>query len=151
MNLSELSSIISDEAKAFEYVERLRWPDGKPECPHCGAVDRINRLPMQRSKPSKKHPEGKPVYGLWKCYHCRSQFTVRKGSIFEESSIPLGKWILAIHLMCGSKKGVSANQLKRELGIAYQSVWFLNHRIRLAMAQEPLASLLCSGGGIGRP
>lgn len=135
MNLAQLTKIVSDEAAAFAYVESLRWPNG-PTCPHCGATDRINRLEGVKDKKGNARP------GLWKCYHCRGQFTVRKGTIFEESPIPLGKWVLAIHLMCSSKKGISANQLKRELGISYQSAWFLCHRIRLAMSQEPMASLL---------
>ncbi len=147
MNLAELATIVADEAKAFELIEGLRWPDG-PACPHCGAVDRINKLAIQKTKPSKKHPQGKPVYGLWKCYHCRSQFTVRKDTIFEESSISLGKWILAIHLMCSSKKGISSNQLKRELGVSYQTAWFLAHRVRLAVAEEPLAGMLGQDGGV---
>ncbi|MDE2104696.1 MAG: transposase, partial [Patescibacteria group bacterium] len=130
MNLAQLAKIAADETAAFEYVEKLRWPNG-PTCPHCGAVDRLNRLTGVKDKKGNIRP------GLWKCYHCRGQFTVRKGTIFEESPIPLGKWVLAIHLMCSSKKGISANQLKRELGISYQSAWFLCHRIRLAMAQEP--------------
>lgn len=132
MNLAELASIVADEAKAFEMIERLRWPNG-PVCPHCGATDRIYDLRKTR-------------LGLRKCGHCRKQFTVRVSSIFEDSPIPLGKWILAIHLMCSSKKGISANQLKRELGLSYQSAWFLCHRVRLAMTQEPLASLLGASG-----
>ncbi|MGC2222532.1 MAG: IS1595 family transposase [Methylocella sp.] len=132
MNLSELASIAADEAKAVEMVERLRWPSG-PVCPHCGATDRIYDLRKTR-------------LGLRKCGHCRKQFTVRVGSIFEDSPIPLRKWLLAIHLMCSSKKGISANQLKRELGLSYQSAWFLCHRVRLAMTQEPLTSLLGANG-----
>jgi transposase-like protein len=147
MNLAELSAIVSDEAKAIELVERLRWPDGAI-CPHCGVVGHANKLPPQRTKPSKKHPQGKPVLGLWKCYACRKQFTVRVGSIFEDSPIPLGKWLLAIHLMCSSKKGISSNQIRRELGISYEAAWFLTHRIRFAMTVDPLASLLGQGGGI---
>jgi transposase-like protein len=147
MNLAELSAIVSDEAKAFELVEGLRWPDGAA-CPHCGIAGSARKLPPQRTKPSKKHPKGKPVHGLWKCYACRKQFTVRVGSIFEDSPIPLGKWLLAIHLMCSSKKGISSNQIKRELGVSYQTAWFLTHRIRLAMTVDPLKSLLGQGGGI---
>lgn len=134
MNLVELSTLVADEDKAIAYVEGLRWPTGEPMCPHCGTTGRAYRLKSRR--------------GLWKCGACRKQFTVRVGSIFEGSPIPLGKWILAIHLMCSSKKGISSNQLKRELGISYQSAWFLTHRIRLAMAQEPLSSLLGAGGGV---
>lgn len=138
MNLAQLSAIVADEAKAFAYVEALRWPDG-PYCPHCGATDRIYVLEGVKDKKGRVRP------GLKKCGHCRKQFTVRVGSIFEDSPIPLGKWILAIHLMCSSKKGISANQLKRELGVSYQTAWFLTHRVRLAMTQDPLRSLLGTG------
>jgi len=138
MNLAELAAVVSDEAKAFELVERMRWPDG-PYCPHCGAVDRIYVLTGVKDK------KGRERHGLKKCGHCRKQFTVRVGSIFEDSPIPLGKWLLAIHLMCSSKKGISSNQLKRELGISYQSAWFLTHRVRLAMTVDPLKSLLGTG------
>jgi transposase-like protein len=144
MNLAELAAIVFDEGKAFELVERIRWANGVA-CPHCGTVDRARKLAPQRTKPSKKHPEGKPVHGLWKCYACRRQFTVRVGTIFEDSPIPLGKWLLAIHLMCSSKKGVSSNQIKRELGVSYQTAWFLTHRIRFAMTVDPLKSLLGTG------
>jgi transposase-like protein len=141
MDLADLAAIVSDEAKAFELVERIRWPDG-PYCPHCGAVDRIYVLGGVKDK------RGRVRHGLRKCGHCRKQFTVRVGSIFEDSPIPLGKWLLAIHLMCSSKKGISSNQLKRELGISYQSAWFLTHRIRLAMTVDSLKSLLGQDGGI---
>ena len=122
MNLADLAPYFSDEAKAHEFVESLMWPNG-PVCPHCQATDRINRLATQRTKPSKRNPGGKPVYGLWKCYHCRSQFTVRKGTIFEETHVPLTKVASAIYLMCSSKKGISAKQLERSLGITYKSAW----------------------------
>jgi transposase-like protein len=141
MNLAELSVVVCDEAKAFELVERLRWPNG-PVCPHCGAMDRIYALEGVKDK------RGRQRHGLKKCGHCRKQFTVRVGSIFEASPIPLGKWLLAIHLMCSSKKGISSNQIRRELGVSYQTAWFLTHRIRLAMTVDPLKSLLGEGGGI---
>jgi transposase-like protein len=141
MNLAELSAVVSNEAITLELVEQLRWPNGAT-CPHCGAEGHARKLPPQRTKPSKRHPEGKPVLGLWKCYACRKQFTVRVGSIFEHSPIPLGKWLLAIHLMCSSKKGISSNQIKRELGLSYEAAWFLTHRIRFAMTVDPLKSLL---------
>jgi transposase-like protein len=148
MNIRELTKLVSDEAKAFELVEKLVWPNG-PTCPHCGATDRLNRLPPQRTKSSKKHPEGKPVHGLWKCYHCRGQFTARKGTIFEETHIPLSAWLIAIHMMCSSKKGVSASQLQRQLGIAYSSAWFMCHRVREAMTESPLAEKLGGAGTSG--
>lgn len=145
MNLLELAAIASDEAKAFEFVERIRWPDGVAVCPHCEVKGRAGKLKPQLTKKSKKNPAGKIVYGLWKCYACRKQFTCRVNSIFEDSHIPLSKWILAIHQMCSSKKGISSHQLMRELGISYSTAWHMTHRVRLAMTQEPLASMLGTG------
>lgn len=121
-----------DEAAAFEALERIVWPNG-PMCPHCGATDRINKLAVQRSKPSKKHPEGRAVHGLWKCYHCRGQFTCRKNTIFEDSHVELHIWFQAAHLLCSSKKGISSNQLHRVLGVTLKTAWFMSHRLREAM------------------
>src|SRR5665213_1103323 len=123
-----------DEAKAFEALERLVWPNG-PTCPLCGATDRINPLKGVRSKPSKKNPEGIERHGLHKCYHCRGQFTVRKGTVFEDSPVPLHLWFQAAHLLCSSKKGISANQLHRTLGVALKTAWFMGHRLREAMKE----------------
>ena len=135
-----------DEQAAFAALETIMWPEGKPpHCPHCRATDRMAKLAPQRTKPSKKHPNGKPVYGLWKCYVCRKQFTVRKGTIFEESHLDLHLWFQAAYLMCSSKKGVSANQLHRTLGCTLKTAWFLAHRLREAMA--PLAAVLMGGDG----
>ncbi len=144
MNLAELTPLAADEEKAFSLVESILWPNGAV-CPHCGEDKRVNKLPPQRTKASKKHPEGKPVYGLWKCYRCRKQFTVRVGTIFEDSHIPLGKWLLAIHSMCSSKKGISAAQLQRELGLTYKSAWHMCHRVRVAMTGKSI------GGKLGGP
>jgi transposase-like protein len=121
-----------DEAAAFAELEAIVWPNG-PTCPHCGAVDRINKLATQRTKASKKHPEGKPVIGLHKCYHCRGQFTVRKNTVFEASHIELHVWFQAAFLMCSSKKGVSSNQLHRTLGVTLKTAWFMSMRLREAM------------------
>ena len=97
-----------DEAAAFTALEAIMWPNGKPEhCPHCGVADKCRRLAVQTSKPSKRNPEGKLVHGLWKCYACRGQFTVRKGTVFEESRLELHLWFQVAFLMCSSKKGVS--------------------------------------------
>ncbi|HEY2895382.1 MAG TPA: IS1595 family transposase, partial [Pirellulales bacterium] len=105
-------SVLSDlrfhnEQGAFDYVEAQLWPNG-PTCPHCGNVDaaKIGVL-NARTKPSKKNPEGVERHGLYKCYHCRGQFTVRKGTIFEETQLPLHLWLQVIHLMNSSKKGLS--------------------------------------------
>lgn len=139
----------SEEA-AFAALEAIMWPGGKPDaCPHCGSFDqaKMNRLAVQRSKPSKKHPDGKPVYGVWKCYACRTKFTVRKGTIFEDSPLPLHQWFQAAFLMCSSKKGVSANQLHRTLGCTLKTAWFVGHRLREAMREGDLAVPFGSDGG----
>ena len=136
INLIELAQHFSDEEKAREYVEKLRWPDG-PICPHCGELNNAYRLIPQDSK------KGKHVRpGVWKCGGCRQQFTVTVGTIFEDSHIPLSKWLLAYHLLCSSKKGMSAHQLHRMLKVTYRSAWFMAHRIRYTMTQEPLSSKL---------
>lgn len=136
----------TDEAAAFTALEGILWPNG-PTCPHCGAADRINRLAVQRTKASKKHPKGKPVYGLWKCYHCRGQFTVRKGTVFEASHLELHQWFQAAFLLCSSKKGCSSNQIARTLGCTVKTAWFATHRIREAMRSGDLAVPFGSGGG----
>jgi transposase-like protein len=137
-----------DEKAAFDALENIMWPNGKPDrCPHCGGTDHLNRLPVQRSKASKRNPNGKPVYGLWKCYDCRSQFTVRKGTIFEESRLELHVWFQAAFLLCSSKKGCSANQLHRTLGVTLKTAWFLAHRIREAMREGELSVPFGIGGG----
>lgn len=136
-----------DEAAAFAHVESILWPDG-PVCPHCGVVDSAYKLEGVRTKPSKKNPEGKERHGLWKCRDCRGQFTVRKGTIFEESHLPLHLWLQAIHLMVSSKKGISSHQLHRVLGITYKSAWFLTHRIRECMRDGALAPFGSNGGTV---
>lgn len=134
-----------DEAAAFRALEAIVWPDG-PTCPHCGATDRIGRLEGVRSKPSKKNPEGVVRHGLHKCYHCKGQFTARKGTVFESSHLELRQWLQAAYLMCSSKKGVSSNQLARTLGITVKSAWFASHRLREAMRKGDLSPL----GGEGK-
>lgn len=136
-----------DEAAAFAHVEAMLWADG-PVCPHCGVVNSAYRLEGVRTKPSKKNPEGKERHGLWKCRECRMQFTVRKGTIFEESHLPLHLWLQAIHLMVSSKKGISSHQLHRVLGITYKSAWFLTHRIRECMRSGELAPMGSNGGTV---
>jgi len=136
-----------DEAAAFDYVEGVIW-SGEPSCPHCGVVGWSYALKNVRSKPSKKNPEGVVRHGLKKCGACRGQFTVRKGTIFEESHLPLTKWLQAIYLMCSSKKGVSALQLQRTLEVQYNTAWFLAHRIREAMRSGDLAPFGMGGGAV---
>jgi transposase-like protein len=136
LNLFELAAHFSDEDKAREFLEAQRWPDG-PICPHCGELNNAYKL---EPKPSKKNTHVRK--GVWKCAGCREQFTVTVGTIFADSHIPLSKWLLAFHLLCSSKKGMSAHQLHRMLKVTYRSAWFMAHRIRYAMTQEPLSSKL---------
>ncbi len=136
-----------DEAKAFEYLESIVWARGV-SCPHCGVVDgRVYDLSGVRSKPSKKHPEGKVRHGLKKCGECRKQFTVKVGTVFEHARLPLTKMLQAVHLIVSSKKGISAHQLSRVLEVQYKSAWFLAHRIREAMRSGDLAQPFGNEGG----
>lgn len=115
--------IYFDANKAREHLEALHWPNG-PVCPHCGNcdADRITKLAGKSTRP-----------GVHKCKECSKPFTVTVGTIFEDSKIPLNKWLLAFRLLSGGKKGFSAHELHRALGITYKSAWFLMHRIREAM------------------
>ena len=126
-----------DEAAAFAYVEAEIWPQG-PVCPHCGGVERISAI--------KPNPEKKIRMGLKFCGQCRRQFTVRVGTIFEDSHLPMTKWLQAIYLICTSKKGISAHQLHRTLEITYKAAWFLAHRIREAMRSGELSPFGIGGG-----
>lgn len=136
-----------DEAAAFSHVESILWPEG-PVCPHCGSMEKCYKLEGTRTKASLKNPEGIERHGLWKCSQCRKQFTVRKNTIFEESHLPLHKWLQAIYLMCASKKGFSAKQMERTLEVQYKTAWFLCHRIRLAMADGSLNPFGGNGGDV---
>lgn len=123
-----------DADKAREYLEALRWPSG-PVCPHCGSVEAHYQLDGKAHRP-----------GLWKCKDCREQFTVTVGTVFERSKIKLHVWLQAVYLLCSSKKGMSAKQLERMLGVTYKTAWFMSHRIREAMTSNP-SGLLGGGGG----
>ena len=119
MNLTD--PIFTDEEAARRHFEAIRWPDG-PVCPHCGSVDKVYRLN------GKSHRAG-----LIHCNNCDQAFTVTVGSVMERSHVPLNKWALAYRLMCSSKKGMSAHQLHRMLGVTYKTAWFMAHRIRESM------------------
>jgi transposase-like protein len=134
MNLTSIAQHFSDPEKARKFLEAQRWPNGAV-CPHCGLEGESYRLEP------KKNGDTHVRKGVWKCSGCREQFTVTVGTIFEDSHIPLNKWLMAIHLLCSSKKGMSAHQLHRMLGVTYKSAWFMAHRIRYAMAQLNLPKL----------
>lgn len=133
MRMSILSkTYFHNEAEAFAHLESIIWGD-KPLCPHCGEEDRIYVLKGVRSKPSKKNPNGVERHGLKKCGSCRKQFTVRVGTVFESSHVPLTKWLQAAYLMMSSKKGISSKQLERTLEVTYKTAWFMSHHLREAM------------------
>ncbi len=139
-------AVFHNEEAAFAYVEAMLWPNG-PVCPHCGATaEKVGKL-NARSKPSKKNPEGVVRHGLRKCYGCRKEFTVRGGTIFEDSHLPLHLWMQAIHLLNSSKKGISTRQIQRLLMCSMKTAWFLTHRIREIM--KPADKTLPPLGGEG--
>ena len=144
--MSALSAtFMHDEAAAFAHVETMLWPQG-PVCPKCGVVGNAYELKGVRSKPSKKNPEGKERHGLKKCKDCGKQFTVRIGTIFEDSHIDLHLWLQAIYLMTSDKKGISSHQLHRTLGITVKSAWFMSHRVREAMRNDGSVDFGAGGG-----
>jgi len=134
-------SILSDphfhnEEAAYEYVEARVWPEGRV-CPHCGTVDESGALNGKSTR-----------IGTYKCYACRKPFTVKVGTIFEKSHVPLRLWLQAIFLIASSKKGISSNQLHRTLGVTLKTAWFMSHRIREAMRDGALAPFGAEGGPV---
>jgi len=125
--------IFTDETKARKHLESLRWAKGRV-CPHCGEIGKSSPVKSENHKD-----------GFYYCLSCEKTFTVTVGTLFERSHIPLNKWVCAFHLMAASKKGMSAHQLHRMLGITYKSAWFMAHRIREAMKPNG-GGLLGSGG-----
>lgn len=137
MSQSILSSphFLNEEA-AYAFTEARLWPKG-PICPHCKSRERISKMNGKCTR-----------VGLYKCYACRKQFTVKIGTIFEDSHLPLRLWLQAMYLICASKKGFSANQLHRTLGVTLKTAWFLGHRIREAMREGDLAPFGTKGGTV---
>jgi transposase-like protein len=115
--------VFTDESKARQHLEAVRWPDG-PYCPHCGETQRVYRLNGKSHRP-----------GLLHCNACNEAFTVTVGTVMERSHVPLNKWVLAYRLLASSKKGFSAHQLHRTLGVTYKTAWFMAHRIRESMRE----------------
>jgi transposase-like protein len=122
-----------NEKAAFAYVESRLWPDG-PVCPKCGVIGKAGRLQGKSSRP-----------GLWKCYACRKQFTVRVGTVFESSHAPMHIWLQVMYVMCSSKKGFPTRQIQRMLNCSMKTAWFLGHRVREAM--KPLGFEPMGGEG----
>jgi transposase-like protein len=139
MNLVEVIKEFPNDSECRQYLERLRWPEGV-KCLRCDKPD-----PRRMNVPDKKDR----IREVFECKFCFYQFTVTAGTIFHDSHLPLHKWFLAIALMCESKKGISANQIKRTLGIQYRTAWYLCHRIRKAMENGDLfTGKLGEDGGV---
>jgi transposase-like protein len=128
---------LHNEEAAYEFAESVLWPHG-PVCPKCGGLDRITKV--------KANPEKGVRLGLWRCGDCKKQFTVKVGTVFESSHVSMCYWLQAIALMTASKKGISAHQLHRTLGVTYKTAWFIEHRIREAMRSGSLAPFGAGGG-----
>ena len=136
--MSALSATyLHDEAAAHEFVESVLWPNGA-HCPRCGSLDRITKV--------KANPAKRIRVGLYRCGSCKRQFTVKVGTVFEDSKIALNLWLQAIVLMAASKKGISAHQLHRTLEVTYKAAWFMEHRVREAMRSGHLAPFGAGGG-----
>ncbi|MGD1153992.1 MAG: IS1595 family transposase [Syntrophales bacterium] len=133
MSILSASHFHNEEA-AYTFLEARIWPEG-PVCPRCGGRERIGKMNGKSTR-----------IGTYKCYACRKPFTVKIGTIFEDSHIPLRLWLQAIYLVAASKKGISSNQLHRTLGVTLKSAWFMSHRIREAMRGGVLAPLGANGG-----
>lgn len=125
-----------DEQAAYAFLEAKVWPNG-PVCPHCGGTDRISKMQGKSTR-----------IGAYKCYQCRGKFTVKVGTVFESSHVPLNIWLQAVALLTASKKGISSNQLHRTLGVTLKTAWFMSHRIREAMRDGSLRPLGGDGGTI---
>lgn len=128
LDLSTIATEYATPEAAEAYFEQVRWPNGVA-CVQCGSVEVYEIKPKATSTKSRKHLK------LWKCSECAAQFTVTVGTVFEGSHIALNKWLLALHLLCSSKKGMSAHQLHRMLKVTYKTAWFMAHRIRYAMEE----------------
>jgi transposase-like protein len=124
-SLVEAIRYFADEGRCFEFVKGLRWADGTPTCPRCGH-DQTSFLTTRK---------------IWKCKGCKRQFSLKVGTIFEDSSLGFDKWLPAIWLIANSKNGISSHELGRSLGVTQKSAWFMNHRIRLAMASGTFQKL----------
>ena len=123
-----------NEEAAYAYVEARIWANGRT-CPHCGEAERTSKMGGKSTR-----------IGTYKCYGCRKPFTVKIGTIFEASHVPMNLWLQAIYLMCASKKGISSNQLHRTLGVTLKTAWFMSHRIREAMREDGSMNFGAGGG-----
>jgi len=135
MKLIDITKKFTTDDKCLDYLEQVRWPNGEIGCVHCGEVGRISKITREKKGKNQRTR-------IYQCLACGKQFSATSGTIFNDSHLPLTKWFLAIALVCEAKKGISAKQLERHLGVNYRTAWYLAHRIREAMQD---GDLLLSG------
>lgn len=142
-NLSELPRYMSDDSEAWLLLERLRW-NGTPVCPHCGTADDKHYFIAARSGVRITKAGNQSFRRVWKCRDkdCRRQFSVLIGTVFEDSKVPVSKWLFALYLFAAAKNAISAKELQRQLGVTYPTAWHMLHRLRAAAGRDPLAPLM---------
>jgi transposase-like protein len=126
MKLIDITKHFATEEKCLDYIEKMRWPDGEIGCARCGEIGRVSRVTRRTEGKNKRNR-------VYQCGACKKQFSATSGTIFSDSHLPLTKWFMAIAMICEAKKGMSACQLQRHLGVNYRTAWYLCHRIREAM------------------
>lgn len=126
MKLIDVTKQFKTDDDCLDYIEKMRWPNGELGCVHCGEVGRVSRIIRQTKSKNQRSR-------LYQCLACKKQFSATSGTIFNDSHLPLTKWFMAIAMICEAKKGMSAKQLERHLGVNYRTAWYLCHRIREAM------------------
>jgi transposase-like protein len=131
MKLIDVTKKFATDEQCLDYIEQMRWPNGELGCVHCGEVGRVSKITREKKGKNKRER-------IYQCLACGKQFSATSGTIFNDSHLPLTKWFLAIALICEAKKGMSACQLQRHLGVNYRTAWYLAHRIREAMQEGGL-------------
>lgn len=133
MKLIDVTRQFQTDDDCLDYIEKMRWPNGEYACVHCGEVGRVSKI-TRESKGKNQRTR------LFQCLACGDQFSATSGTIFDSTHLPLTKWFMAIAMICEAKKGVSALQLQRHLGMNYRTAWHLGHRIREAMKEGGILS-----------
>jgi transposase-like protein len=141
-SMATLAARLHTEADAYLLLEELRWGGAPDACPHCGAMERIYFLTPSNGTARKTRTGSMSQRRVWKCGHCRKQFSVLTGTIFHGTKVSIRTWLLVIFDMCSAKNGIAAREVERKYGLPPKTAWFMLHRIREAMKREPLAGLL---------
>jgi transposase-like protein len=141
LSVIKLAEMIPTESDAYALLERMRWGDGEPTCPHCGS-ERAYFLKPSNGTSRKTRTGSKSERRVWKCASCRKQFSALTGTIFHGTKISVRKWLFVVFEMCASKNGISAREIERRYDLTPKSAWFMTHRIREAMKREPLVGML---------